>query len=137
MEITELGSGSASNTTNRFSDLSSDEFMRIMFTELSNQNPLDPQDSQQLMEQISSLRSIESDVQLVAQLEQLVQQNQLASAGSLVGKSVSGLDEGFHAVNGRVQSVSVEDGTVFLNIESGERLPFDNLEEIYDDTLGH
>lgn len=133
MEIPELGTGQSGSATNRFGELSSDEFMRIMFTELSNQDPLDPQDSQKLLNQISFLRSIESNVQLVQQLEQLVQQNQLASAGMLVGKTVRGQDEGFNAVTGRVQSVSVEDGTVYLNLESGERMPFDRLEEISDE----
>lgn len=133
MEINGLGNDNSSTTTvNRFNDMSSEDFMRIMFTELSNQDPLDPQDSSKLLEQISSIRDIESNMDLMNRLDELVQQNQFASAGSLVGYSVRGLDESNYKVEGRVTSVSIENDRVYLTIESGERIPFDQIEEIYE-----
>ena len=39
------GSGTASATGSRFNELSSDEFIKIIFTELQNQDPIKPNDS--------------------------------------------------------------------------------------------
>lgn len=115
---------------NRFEDLTSEDFMKIMFTELSNQDPLQPQDTQALLNQINTVRSIESNVQLMNQLTELVSQNQFAMAGTLVGKNVMGLDESFLPVEGRVKSASVEGKQIVLTLDSGARVPLDNVERI-------
>ncbi len=115
---------------NRFEDLTSEDFMKIMFTELSNQDPLEPQDTQALLNQINTVRSIESNVQLMTQLTELVSQNQFAMAGTLVGKTISGLDESFLPVQGRVKSAAVEGNQIMLTLASGERVPMDNIESI-------
>lgn len=111
-----------------FSDLTSEEFVRIMFTELSNQDPLKPNDSNQMLEQLSSLRSIQSDLELSNKLETIVSQNQLASAGALIGKYVSGLTEDGQRVVGEVVSVSrTSDGPV-LRLSNNFRVPFQNVD---------
>lgn len=125
--------GNASTTTaatgkDAFSDLTSEEFVRIMFTELSNQDPLKPNDSNQMLEQLSSLRSIQSDIDLGNKLESIVSQNQLSSAGALIGKYVSGLTEGGQRVVGEVVSVSrTADGPI-LNLSNNFRVPFKNVD---------
>ncbi|MCC6908938.1 MAG: hypothetical protein IT430_13425 [Phycisphaerales bacterium] len=128
----------ASRTRNRFEDLTSEDFMKIMFTELSNQDPLQPQDTQALLNQINTVRSIESNVQLMDQLTQLVSQNQFAMAGTLVGKTITGLDETFLPVQGRVKSAAVEGNQIVLTLATGERVPMDNIESISEteDPLG-
>jgi len=133
MEIgSTLQSSGSAPSRNRFEDLTSEDFMKIMFTELSNQDPLEPQDTQALLNQINTVRSIESNVQLMNQLTELVSQNQFAMAGTLVGKTVTGLDESFLPVEGRVKSAAVEGTEIVLTLDSGERIPLDNIESISD-----
>lgn len=90
----------------RFNEMSSEEFMKIIFTELQQQDPFKPNDSSALLEQLNSIRSIESDIQMGEQLESIVFQNQLASAGNLIGKRVGGLSTENTRVAGTVKSVS-------------------------------
>ena len=45
-----------------FSSLNSEQFVKIIFTELSKQDPLQPNDSKALLEQLSSLRNIQSEI---------------------------------------------------------------------------
>jgi len=123
------GSGTA-NGINRFSELTSEDFVKIMFTELSNQDPSQPQDSSKLLEQISSLRDIESNMQLMTQISDLVGENQFASAANLIGKHVIGKNEEFESVQGTVTSASIENDKIILTLESGERVPFKNVEQI-------
>jgi flagellar basal-body rod modification protein FlgD len=119
-------------TKNAFSDLTSEEFVKIMFTELSNQDPLKPNDSAALLEQMSSLRSIQSDIELSSKLEAMVSQNQLAAAGGLIGKYVSGVSTGNLRVEGEVISVSRTSEGPILNLLNGFRVRFENVDEMID-----
>ncbi|MHC5005226.1 MAG: flagellar hook capping FlgD N-terminal domain-containing protein [Planctomycetota bacterium] len=120
----------AGSSVNRFNEMSSEDFIRIMFTELSNQDPFQPNDSAALLEQLNSIRSIESDLTLVDKLESLVSENQLASAANLIGKTVSGLTADNERVTGRVVSVSRQGDDVHLELDSGFRLALDSVETI-------
>ncbi|MCH7961359.1 MAG: hypothetical protein IIC49_03395 [Planctomycetes bacterium] len=133
MEIIEaLGSRAPAHTENRFSDLSSQEFVEIIFAELANQNPLEPSDTGALLDQLSTLRSIQSDINLQSKLESLVAQNELTSAASMIGKFVSGVSAEGEFVEDFVFSVTrTQDGPV-LNLDSGKRLTLANVHEIVD-----
>ncbi len=124
-----IGSGISSavgaapaNTPNRFSELTSEEFMRVLFTELSNQDPLDPQDSSKMLEQLSSIRNIESQLKLQQKIEDLVAQNKVASAGNLIGKVVSGRDEYLNEASGKVMAVRVAGDKIHLELNNGKRV---------------
>jgi flagellar basal-body rod modification protein FlgD len=138
-----LGGPSSSVTSSgiasQFSQLTSEDFVKIMMTELTSQDPLKPNDSNSLLQQFSSLRNIESSLSLQNKLTDVVSQNQLSTAGSLLGKYVTGYTENFDAAEGIVGSVSqTADGPV-LNLKTGARIPFKNVQEILEpptDTTG-
>ncbi|MEM1446477.1 MAG: flagellar hook capping FlgD N-terminal domain-containing protein [Planctomycetota bacterium] len=122
----------ATNTTppttgGGFNDLGSDEFLDIILTELTNQDPLAPNDTQALLEQLSSLRNIESQLSLEESLEQLVLQNSLSQAGSLIGKLVEGTVDGGEQVSGTVESIRVNDGETILQLDTGRQLDMSAL----------
>ena len=127
------GLGSSSNvtsSTDAFSALGSGEFLQIIFTELTNQDPLAPNDTQSMLNQLSTLRSIESDTQMVDSLSRLVTQSEFAAASSLIGSLVSGITLDNRRVADLVVSVSnTQDGPV-LNLFDGSRMFFHNVDEI-------
>ncbi len=115
-------------TPNAFNDLTSEQFVKIMFTELSNQDPLKPNDSNQMLQQLSSLRSIQSDINLTDKLEAILTQNQLSTAGSLIGKYVSGLTEGGQRVVGEVVAVARNEKGPLLRLSNNFLVPFANVD---------
>lgn len=125
--------GSSSNptsTTDAFSALTSGQFLQIIFTELQNQDPLEPNDTTAMLNQLSTLRSIESDTQMVDSLSRLVNQSEFAAASSLIGSLVSGITLDNRRVADLVVSVSnTQDGPV-LNLFDGSRMFFSNVDEI-------
>lgn len=123
-------SAQAPSAVNRFSELTSEEFVRIITTELSHQDPLEPSDTAALIEQFSNLRSIQSDIDTSARLESLVQQNELASAATLIGQRVSGLDEQASRVEGVVRTVSRTSQGPMLTLDTGARIRFADLDRI-------
>jgi flagellar basal-body rod modification protein FlgD len=124
------GSGTASATGSRFNELSSDEFIKIIFTELQNQDPFKPNDSGALLEQLNSIRSIESDIEMSNRLESIVFQNQMSSAGGLIGKRVAGLTAEAERVGGTVKSVARTGDEIALVLDNGWIIPMDNVEYI-------
>ena len=120
---------------NGFTELSSEEFIRIMFTELENQDPFEPNDSGALLEQMNSIRSIESDIALTEQLESIVFENQLATAGNLIGRYVQGITSDGYAVDGLVSSVLRQGDRVSLELDTGWSLPMESISSIVDERL--
>jgi flagellar basal-body rod modification protein FlgD len=116
----------------RFSDLSSEDFIKIIFTELSNQDPFKPNDSSALLQQLSSIRSIESDLTLTDQLKSLVTQNQLSAAGGMIGKFIGGVTDDNKRVAGIVVSVARENDKVNLELDNGWVVPINNVERVID-----
>jgi|TARA_R110002072_G_scaffold2188_9_gene18122 flagellar basal-body rod modification protein FlgD len=120
----------ASSTDDAFNTLSSAEFLQIIFTELQNQDPLEPQDSQAMLNQLSSLRSIESDTKMVDSLQNLVSQNEFAAASQLIGSLVSGITLDNQRAADLVISVSQTSEGPVLNLFGGGRMFFDQVDEI-------
>jgi methyl coenzyme M reductase subunit D len=60
----------------------------------------------------------------------MVTQSNVSSAGSMIGKTVEGMDEKNQKINGVVTSVRVQDGSVFLELDSGKRLGLERVTTI-------
>lgn len=124
--------GSQTNTSgvNSFSGMSSDDFMKIVLSELSKQDPLKPNDTSALIQQISQIRSIQSDIDLSSTLKSLVKDDQFSTAAGLIGTNISGLTEANQRVTGIVTAVSRTDTGAVLTLLSGERVPMSKVDEI-------
>src|SRR5438876_2303672 len=110
--INALGQSGTSPANTGFSALTPEDFSKIIFTELSKQDPLQPNDTNALLQQISSVRAIQSDMDLTSKLSSLVNQNEFASAATLIGRTVSGVDENSDRVSGKDKSLSrTQDGS--------------------------
>ncbi len=113
-----------------FADLSSEEFVNILVAELSNQDPFAPSDSSAILDQLSSLRNIESQVSLQEQLQTMVDQNAISSASGLIGQSVKGLDANNQVVEGVVQSLVIENGNPILKFTDGSRIDASRITDV-------
>jgi len=129
-----VGGGSV-EASSGFGALDSEEFLKIMFTELQNQDPFDPNDSSALLEQLNSIRSIESDMALTSQLESIVFQNQLAGASNLIGRYIQGMAPGGNRVDGQVISVIRQGDSIGIELDTGWVIDVDQVELIVDETI--
>jgi len=133
-----IGSAAAIASTNStpgvsgFAELDSNEFMQIILSELSNQDPLAPNDTAAILEQLSSIRNIESQVQLDNKLNTLVTQNAIATSANMIGKFVSGLNANNNTVEGLVDSLSVQNGKPVLKLAGGGELAADRVTNVKD-----
>lgn len=124
------GPTSTASAPNAYSDLGSEQFMKIILTELSRQDPLKPTDTGALLEQLSTLRSIQSGSDMQKSMKNLVGQNEFASAAGLIGQGVSGISEDSERVSGVVTSVSRTDSGPVLTLANGKRVPMNKVDAV-------
>lgn len=89
-------------------DLDVDQFLKLMITELTNQDPLNPMDNTQLVEQIGQIRQITATNQLSETLAVLQAGQNLTTASSLIGKHVTALTDRNENITGVVEKVSIQ-----------------------------
>ncbi|MAV54847.1 MAG: hypothetical protein CMJ28_02715, partial [Phycisphaerae bacterium] len=131
MSAIQLGGVSGSSgTPDAFGSLGSEEFLKIILTELTSQDPLSPNDTSALLDQISTIRSIESDIALGDRLDAIVTENQLTSAASMIGKFVSGYAEGWGNVTGFVVAALRQGDSVAIELDTGWIVPLQNVEVV-------
>lgn len=118
-----------------FDDLSSEDFFALLIAELQSQDPLDPQDNQQLLSQMSSIRQMEQNATLTATLEALAGEQRFGSTAGLIGHYVLGTvtDQAGQPidVDGVVIGVRFErDGEAILELHNGRSLPAAKVREV-------
>jgi len=133
--ISGFSAASAPTASNAFDAITSEDFVKIMFSELSNQDPLQPNDTKDLLQQIGLIRSIQSDTTLTKRLNQIADRNEFASASTLLGSLVTGLTAEGLAAEGVVGSVSLSDQGPILNLLNSQRIPFNNVQEFIDPSI--
>lgn len=113
-----------------FGALSPEAFTRIIFSELARQDPLAPNDTKALLEQLSTIRRIQSDIEQGDRLERLVAQNEMAAAAGLIGATVGGISIYNERVEGRVVSVLRTRQGPVLKLADGSLMLLSNLDRI-------
>lgn len=89
-------------------DLDLNKFIDLMIAELQNQDPLNPLDNSQMLQQITQIREIGANDKLSATLDAVLLGQNLTTASSLIGKHVSALSESNENIDGLVDRVSVD-----------------------------
>ena len=102
------GSTNGKEKPNDIKDLEIDQFLQLMIAELTNQDPLNPMDNTQLVQQIGEIRSISATTQLSESLLAVQSGQSLTTASSLIGKKVTALTDDNQNVVGVVDKVTVD-----------------------------
>ena len=106
--------GSIQNTTSTqtnsttLGQVDMDQFLQLLIAELQNQDPLNPMENSEMLQQISQIRDIGATTQLSDTLESVRIGQDMATASSLIGKHIRALSDTAEDVEGTVDSVSLE-----------------------------
>ncbi len=119
----------ASPTDNSINSLSADQFLKLMITELQNQDPTNPEKNSEIMQQVSSISQITASNKLSTTLNGVALGQSIASAGAMIGKNINGLTADGKTVNGVVSSVTVTGTTPVLNVGT-DAVPLTNVKDI-------
>lgn len=130
--VTQVSPASESSSVNSMAALGSEDFFRLLITQLTNQDPLEPTGNEELLRQISSIREIELSTALTRSLEQLSGQQRISSASGLIGQFVTALgNDGASVVQGMVRGVRFDAaGQTLLQLADGTELPLERVQTI-------
>jgi len=134
MTTSAVDNSNATNNANKAPStkfaLKAEDFIRMMVTQLQNQDPMEPAKNEQLLAQMSQIGQLQASTDLQTSLKTLVLQNNIGSAGNLIGKKINGLDARGAKVDGVVTSVRVENDQVSLDLDNGKSLSLSNVVSI-------
>ncbi len=151
MDTTAITSGVTSTADAPATDISkltTEDFLNLLVTELTHQDPFEPVKNQDLLNQVSSIRSLEMDTDLndtlaalaetMAEPDEVMQtlmlQSSLNSAGAMIGQIVSGVTEAGEQVAGKVIGVTVDGDKVQFRLDTGRLISAGDVEQVVSDT---
>jgi flagellar basal-body rod modification protein FlgD len=101
------------------SSLGKDDFLKILMTQLQNQDPLNPMQDQDFISQMATFSSLEQMTNLNSSMDNFAkstEQNQFMQASSMIGKTVTYLDDQDNEMTGVVKSVLFKDGNTSFQL---------------------
>jgi len=104
-----------------------DTFIKLLVTQMKNQDPSEPVDAAQYISQLASFSAVEqathTNTQLIrlgVKLDELLAGSAVMQAGDYIGKYVSNEDG---SICGKVTSVKIYSDGLMATLENGEELP--------------
>src|SRR5690625_4618896 len=118
-------------------NLGKDEFIKILMTQLQNQDTLNPMEDRDFIAQMATFSSLEQMMNMASSIDLLVQ-NQLVSPviqySHMIGKEVSyeSIDEDGkkEIIASNVVAVSHKGGWAILELENGEKVYADSVLQV-------
>lgn len=130
------GAAGVPSTTQRgLGNMKSEDFFRILVSELQQQDPFEPAKTADMINQVAQIREIELSGQLNKTLDQLAGQQRALGASDLIGKYViaaqTSEDGSASRIEGVVTGVRFEsDGTAILELDTGESVPVSAVAQV-------
>jgi flagellar basal-body rod modification protein FlgD len=108
---TAVGTGSPAQSSN----IGIQDFLKILTSQLNNQDPLKPVDNQEFVAQIAQFATLEQSRQLNVKIDDLLTVQSSVQALGLLSKTVDVNQNGF-IVSGKVTALDVSSGSPLLTI---------------------
>lgn len=98
-------------------------FLMLLVAQLRNQDPLNPMQDREFITQLAQLNTLEQMQQLNETITALAQHTALGQAVGYLGHVVTGRErQSGELVSGEVMHVTILDGSVVLELASGEQI---------------
>jgi len=103
-----------------FAGLNADTFMKLLITQLQNQDPTEPVSNEELLNQLAMMRNLTANIELGEALKAITVNQQLSTAATFIGKSVSGTNAKEQLVTGIADRAFLRDGQAYVGIGTEE-----------------
>jgi flagellar basal-body rod modification protein FlgD len=106
------------NAADAINDLDLNTFLKLMITELQQQDPLNPLDNKDMLNQIAQIRAVGASDKLTKTLDSVLLGQNIASATNLIGADISAITDDGQSVTGVVSRISIDKGVPKLHVEN-------------------
>ncbi|AOM83183.1 flagellar hook assembly protein FlgD [Salisediminibacterium beveridgei] len=122
-------------------DMGKDAFLKLLITQLQNQDPLEPMEDKEFIAQMANFTSLEQMTNMNENMSKFIenqQQGQFFSHSDMIGKSVEWQEEvetedgnkRMETMEAIVQAVKFKNGAATILTRSGEELSVDDIQKI-------
>jgi len=117
-------------------DMGKDQFLKILVTQLQNQDPLNPMEDKDFVAQMATFSSLEQMMSISKSIDKLVQSQLITPVvqySHMIGKTVSyqtedeQTGEKSEVKTSKVKAVSQKEGWAILELENGEKVFADSI----------
>jgi flagellar basal-body rod modification protein FlgD len=98
-------------------ELGKDAFLKLLTTQLQNQDPMSPMDDMSFIGQMAQFSSLEQTTNMAKSLESFGVSQQIAQSIGLIGRNVEAVDDEGNPVSGTVSAVTIVDGATIVDVE--------------------
>ena len=109
--------------------LDSQDFLKIMITELTHQDPLEPMKNQDLLNQMAAIQQLQSSQETSQSFERLMERydgllvrQELSTASNMIGELVSGNTANGEFAVGKVATVRLDGENIMLELDTGQSI---------------
>lgn len=109
----------STSAAGQVNNLNLQDFLKILTSQLSNQDPLKPLDNQQFVAQLAQFSTLEESVQLNQKIDKMLTQQSVTQSVGLLGKNVgvgSSGPNGAPTVSGHVTAIHFVAGAAQLTV---------------------
>ena len=102
--------------------LDKEAFLKLLTAQLKNQDPLNPTDQKDFIQQVATFSNLEQQISTNQNMAKMLQFQAVSQAASLIGQQVTGLVDG-NVVEGKVREVIFVNGEPVMALDNGGELP--------------
>jgi flagellar basal-body rod modification protein FlgD len=103
-----------------------DTFLKLLTTQLQNQNPMDPMSNEKFVSQMAQLTSLEQMTKMTDAFQSMNQSAQARQYLSVLGEEVNLTRSGGDQIKGTVESIKFGDGETLVSI-GGKQIPTNEI----------
>jgi flagellar basal-body rod modification protein FlgD len=96
-----------------------DNFLKLLMTQMKNQDPTEPMKSTDYMAQLATFSQVEQTVKSNSKLDALLASSALSQADSVIGRTVTAADG---KISGQVSSVTITSEGAVAKLTGGDQI---------------
>jgi len=116
--------------------VSHDDFLKLLVTQLTTQDPLNPMQDIDFLGQLAQLQALDEQMAMTKSMTAMRLDSQFQAGTSMIGKFVSGHDAYGGEIAGMVTRVVQRDGEIMVEMANGQRLGIGSVQNVWNPTAG-
>jgi flagellar basal-body rod modification protein FlgD len=116
------------------SNLGKEEFLKILMTQLQNQDPLNPMEDKEFIAQMAQFSTLEQTTNMTSMLEKFIntqkQSDSILKFSEMIGKQVEWKNAEDEAGSGVVKSIKQSETGIVLELENGKEISSDSVTKV-------
>lgn len=110
--------------------LDKNAFLRLLTTQLENQDPLNPASEQEMVGTLAQFTALEQTGKLADSMDALTKTNQWSQGSTLLGRAILGLNEKGNQVQGTVVGLGMVEDKLILHLDNNQTVPLTGLSAV-------